>query len=567
VTPSGARRVATATIVALSAAATWLGGCAADVRELPLAASQPGTLAVACSDLAARLAHEDATFAAQLVPAGELRVAGVPVAAHCRVIGRVRERTSPIDGQRYAIGFEMRLPLAWNGRFYYQANGGVDGNVVPATGLATTGPGSASALVQGFAVISSDAGHGAAQNGAFGLDPQARLDYGYRAVAALTPLAKAVIHSAYGREPDRSYSGGCSNGGRHTLVAAARMPDAYDGFLVGDPGTVLPRAAIANLAGGKAYAALATDPADTGSAFTVAERRLVSDAVLAKCDALDGVRDGMVQDTAACQAGFDLARDVPTCSGPRDGTCLSAAQKTTIARLFAGVTTRSGATLYAAFPYDAGLATNDWSSWKFGSPSTRDAGAVAIIWQVPPAKPSGFDGRAFMQSTDVDELLARVQATNSTYTEAALDFMTPPHLDDFSGVRRHGGRIVMYHGTSDPIFSSAHSVAVYEGWSRGSGAPASTFARLYMVPGMNHCRGGPSADAVDLLTPLVDWVERGRAPEAVTASVRGPGDAAGANADLPPSWSASRTRLLCPWPRAAHYVGGDVESAASFVCR
>ena len=162
----------------------------------------------------------------------------------------------------------MRLPQAWNGRFFYQANGGVDGNVLPAIGLTTIGPGAASALAKGFAVISADAGHTAAQNGSFGLDPQARIDYGYGAVAALTPMAKALIRAAYGREPDRSYIGGCSNGGRHALVAAARMPEAYDGFLVGDPGTVLPRAAIANLVGGKTYASLATDAADVGSAFT-----------------------------------------------------------------------------------------------------------------------------------------------------------------------------------------------------------------------------------------------------------------------------------------------------------
>ena len=567
VTRAAPRRAAAAFAVASTVAAALLAACAADVREAPLAPARPGTLAVPCTELAARLAHADATFTSDLVPADDVRVAGVAVPAHCRVTGRLHQRTSAIDGQRYAIGFEMRLPLEWNGRFYYQANGGVDGNVVPATGLATSGPGSASALVKGFAVISSDAGHSASQNATFGVDPQARLDYGYQAVASLTPVAKAVIRMAYGREPDRSYIGGCSNGGRHTLVAAARMPDAYDGFLVGDPGTELPRAAIANLAGGRAYAALATDPADIGSAFTLAERRLVSDAVLAKCDALDGVRDGLVADTTACQAAFDLARDVPTCSGARDGTCLSAAQKTTITQLFAGVRTASGSKVYAPFPYDAGLATGDWASWKFSSPSTRDAGAVGIVWQVPPANPSGFDGRAFMLAADVDALLARVQATNAVYQEAALSFMTPPHLEDYSGVRRHGGRIVMYHGTSDPIFSSAHSVSVYEGWSRGSGAPAASFARLYLVPGMNHCRGGPSADAVDFLGPLVEWVESGRAPGALIASVRGTGHPAGANTDVPAPWSPSRTRLLCPWPGTAYYVGGDIESAGSFTCR
>lgn len=171
--------------------------------------------------------------------------------------------------------------------------------MVLATGPATASLAAASALVKGFAVVGSDAGHAAAQNGSFGTDPRARLDYGYGAVAALTPMAKEVIRVAYGRGPDRSYIGGCSNGGRHALVAAARMAGAYDGFLAGDPGTVLPRAAVANLLGGKAYAGLAGDLADPGAGFTLAERRLVSDAVLQRCDALDGAADGMVHDRPA----------------------------------------------------------------------------------------------------------------------------------------------------------------------------------------------------------------------------------------------------------------------------
>ena len=117
-----------------------------------------------------------------------------------------------------------------------------------------------------------------------------------------------------------------------------------------------------------------------------------------------------------------------------------------------------------------------------------------------------------MLPADADALLARVQATDANYTEPALSFMLPPRLDDLSALRGAARRIVMYHGTSDPIFSSEHSVQVYEAWSRGSGAPAESFARLYLVPGMNHCRGGPSTDQFDLLQPLVEWVEQGKAP-------------------------------------------------------
>jgi Tannase and feruloyl esterase len=552
-----------------TASVAWCAGAfaaCATVAPAHLPPAQGGTL-TACSDLATRLTYPQAQFAAVPVGAGELSVAGMPIAAHCRITGRMNERTSPVDGKHYAIGFEMRLPQAWNGRFFYQANGGVDGNVVTATGAVSAGPGLSNPLAQGFAVISSDAGHAAAQNGTFGIDPEARLDYGYRAVALLTPMAKEVIRVAYGRAPDRSYIGGCSNGGRHTLVAAARLADQYDGFLVGDPGTVLPRAAIANLFGGKTYASLATDPADPSTGFTLAERRLVSNAVLGRCDALDGTSDGMVQDTKACQAAFNLERDVPTCSSVRDGTCLSAAQKAGIGGLFAGAKTSAGATVYASFPYDTGFATSDWAGWKFRSPPTRDAGAMAGIFQAPPADLAHFDGRAFMLSSEIDDLLAKVQASDATYTESSMSFMAPPHPTDLSAVRARGGKIMIFHGTSDPIFSSAHSVSFFEGLSSGSGGEASSFARLYLVPGMNHCGGGPSADQFDMLSPLVAWVERGELPAAVTATARGVGNAAGANVDVPASWSQSRTRTLCAYPAVARYVGGDVESAASFVCR
>src|SRR4051812_24062506 len=202
----------------------------------------------ACETLVGAFAWPRTTLAsASIVQARELAAAGTAIGVHCHVVGAMNERVSPVDGKRYAIGFEMRLPTAWNGRFFYQANGGVDGNVLPAIGLTQSpGPGTASALAKGFAVISADAGHGPAQNGSFGVDPRARLDYGYGAVAALTPMAKALIRAAYGRPADRSYIGGCSNGGRHALVAAAPQPRGHDRHPGGRPRPLLPPAALAH---------------------------------------------------------------------------------------------------------------------------------------------------------------------------------------------------------------------------------------------------------------------------------------------------------------------------------
>jgi feruloyl esterase len=377
-----------------------------------------------------------------------------------------------------------------------------------------------------------------------------------------------VIQAAYGKGPDRSYFGGCSNGGRHTMVAAARYADQYDGFLVGNPGFRLPLAAIANIAGGQAYAALASTPGDWSTGFTTAERTLVSNAVLDKCDALDGVKDGLVQDIAACQANFSLERDVPTCTQGRDGTCLSAAQKSAIGQLFAGAQTSAKGRFYSSFPYDAGLATAGWASWKFSSPAQRDAGAVAMIWAVPPVNPATFNGTDYVLTSNIDNLLAQVAATNGTYTESAMSFMLPPNPSDLSALKNRGAKMMVYHGTSDPIFSSDDTTAWYESLRKANNGDASSFARFYRVAGMNHCSGGPSTDQFDMLTPLVNWVEKGQAPDRIVAQARGTGNLGGVNSELPSSWSAARTRPLCPYPKVARYKGtGDVESEASFDCK
>lgn len=531
-----------------------------------LAEARPASL-LSCNDLAAKISFPNTRItAAETVAAGTLTVAGKPIAEHCRVTGRMHERVSTVDGQNYAVGFEMRLPRDWNGRFFYQANGGLDGSVSTAVGALGGGP-LGNALQMGFAVLSSDAGHAGSLGPFFGLDPQARLDYGYQAVGKLTPMARSALQTAYGKGPDRSYLGGCSNGGRHAMVAASRYADQYDGIIAGNPGTRLPLAAIANIAGAQRYAKLATTTQDLGTGFTQAERRLVSQAVLARCDALDGATDGMVQAGAACQASFDLARDVPTCGGARDGSCLSAEQKSTIAGLFKGATTSGGSRIYSSFPYDAGLDTAGWAGWKFSNSLNLDTGAVGLVWQAPPESPASFNGPQFALTGSVDSMLAKVQATTALYTESALSFMLPPDYGKLPVLRNRGAKLMVYHGTADPIFSSDDTVQWYDTLRRNHG-DAADFARLYLVPGMNHCSGGPATDQFDMLSSLVAWVEKGQAPDRVIASARGAGNAGGANADLPATWSPTRTRPLCPHPLAARYNGsGDMESAASFSCR
>ena len=556
----------TATLLPLA----LLGACGGSDDSPPqLAAATPAKFAGNCADLTAKLsglANTRITSSA-LVAAGTLRVAGQHIAAHCLVSGQMEERVSAVDGKRYAIGFEMRLPLDWNGRFLYQANGGLDGAVAPALGAFGGGP-LTNALHQGFAVLSSDAGHAGPTDYSFGIDPQARLNYGYKAVGTLTPMAKQLIASAYGKGPDRSYIGGCSNGGRHAMVAAARYADQYDGFLAGAPGFNLPRSSLYSISKGQRYLGIASNPADLSTAFTSAERSTVAKAVLARCDALDGTTDGLVQDTAACQAAFDLQRDVPTCTGERDGSCLSAAQKPALTSIFSGLVLKDGTRVMVGQPWDTGVASSGLVSWHFQSPIGLSAGNTGIVLKVPPEIPVGFDTRAFALGADLDRLWTQMNATNATYTESPMSFMTPPNPDDLGRLRDRGAKLIVYHGVSDPVFMVGDTAAWYERLAARNGGDAGGFARFFRVPGMSHCNIGPSTDQFDALSALVAWVEQGQAPAAIVASARGPGNPGGSNAEVPADWAPNRSRPLCPYPQVARYNGsGSIELASSITCR
>ena len=563
------------TLAALSSTLLACNSSNNDISPVEIPQLSPATaanLSGNCNDLAASmsaLANTTITSSSE-VAAGELMVAGNDIPAHCLVTGSMFERVSDIDGNVYAIRFEMRLPLNWNGRFYHQGNGGIDGSVVTAVGDA--GPGNLSnALYQGFAVLSSDAGHSGALGPAFGVDPIARLDYGYKAVEKLTPMAKELISIAYGKGPDRSYFGGCSNGGRHTFNTFARMPDEYDGYLAGAPGFRLPYAAIANIFGAQRYLSVATDPSDISTGFTAEERNMVATAALVKCDDLDGINDGLIGDVEACQSVFSLD-DVPSCSSERDGTCLSSQQKEALSPIFSGAVTASGEAFYAPFPFDTGIASPDYNFWDFFAPLVLDSGGVGLIWGVPVADPATFNGPEFALTGSIDDMLTSIESTDDVYTEAASSFMIPPNnAEALSAVRDRGAKIMVYHGVSDAIFSALDTINWYNNLTANHNDDASDFARLYLMPGMGHCSGGAAVDQVDLLTPLVAWVESGIEPEGLVATARGAGNPGGETPAIPASWAADRTRPLCAYPTVARYNAdagnGDVESAESFSCQ
>ncbi|QSX33865.1 tannase/feruloyl esterase family alpha/beta hydrolase [Shewanella avicenniae] len=548
-------------------------------KTLPvLTAAQPASIK-SCEDLAEQFKfNETYITGATTVAAGEVS-AGFNAPAHCLITGYMNPRKGRgvddkgniIEDADYQIGFEMRLPVDWNGRFYYQANGGMDGSVVPATGNFMTPNGSdATALHKGFAVISSDAGHSAAHGAAFGLDPQARRDYGYNAVAELTPMAKSLIEAAYGKAPDRSYFGGCSNGGRHTMVAATRYADLYDGFLVGDPGFHLPQAAVSQVLGIQKFLTLLDNVDESnveGSLATAINRQelgAVSKAVLQQCDALDGAADGMVNAIEACQVAFDLQRDVPTCSGERDGTCLTTAQKDVLADFMAGPHNSAGEALYTNMQYDAGLGTNNVMAWFYGAAFHLSVPSVSSVFTTPPTWLNGTTAELYDYVThfSADTDAATIYAEDGDYTEASMTFMPPVDPSDMGTLRDRGAKLIAVHGTSDPVFYAQDTINWYNDLQKANTNEAGEFARLYLVPGMNHCGYGPATDKFDALDKLVTWVEEGKAPEEIVASAREN------NAELPADWSTTRTRPLCPYPEIATYNGtGSIEDAASFSCK
>ncbi|WP_257166738.1 tannase/feruloyl esterase family alpha/beta hydrolase [Bradyrhizobium sp. SRS-191] len=499
---------------------------------------------------------------------------------HCIVSGKVNERTG-IDGHAYAIQFEIRLPETWNGRFLHQVNGGNDGVVVPALGDKADGlvSGGVTPLARGFAVLSSDSGHsgndpankprGLAAGSAFGLDPQARRDYGYAADMTLAPIAKAIISEHYGKKPDYSYIAGCSNGGRHTMVAAERMPEQYDGFLVGNPGFNLPRAAVQHAWD---VQALTKADADIRKSITRDDAKLISSKIIEICDGLDGAKDGLTANLKACQKTFSF--DSLRCAAGSSDACLPSAKVDALKRVFAGPQNSKGEALYSDWPVDGGVGTGNWRAWKVESPvapwnnlpiiATMGGASLNYIFSTPPVEIEGSPDKLVekLQTYDFDKDAPKIYAKEGPFAESAMDFMAPPAVDNptLPAFQNGARKMLIYHGQADPVFSVNDTIRWYEKLNANTQGKADGFARLFALPGETHCGGGVTLEKFDALGALMDWVEKGKAPEAITASVNA------ANKELPSNWSAQRTRPLCPWPKFAKYVSGDVEQASSFTC-
>jgi hypothetical protein len=459
--------------------------------------------------------------------AGPMLNAQLP--SHCRVDAVIDRRTGA-DGKPYGIRLAIALPDEWNGSFLMQGGGGLNGTVQPPVGM--TASGGNPALSRGFAVASTDSGHeGAVFDASFMADQQAALDFAYVAIGRVAEAAKQIIGAYYRRTAKYSYFAGCSTGGREAMVITQRYPAMFNGVIAGAPAM---RTGHSNLA--DRYVATMLNqvaPKDaegkpiTSQALSAGQRKLFIDSLLKACDEKDGLRDGMIWNTRACD--FDPASLV--CRGDRNDSCLTPEQAAAIKRGFAGPKTSHGDEVYPGFLYDTGIAA---------------AGGIPGLLNPGPS-PVGPPYTA--TEMDVDAAAAAVEANQ----QGRLTDSTWVNLNTFSA---HGGKVMYFHGVSDPWFSALDTLGYYERMSKANGGRerSEPWSRLYLVPGMGHCGGGPVAlDNFDLLTAMVAWVEKGTAPESIEATGKAfPG----------------RSRPLCAYPKYAHYKGqGDPEKAENFDCR
>ncbi|NUZ04819.1 tannase/feruloyl esterase family alpha/beta hydrolase [Piscinibacter koreensis] len=466
--------------------------------------------------------------------------------AHCIVRGTANPHVGA-NGTRFAIGFEVRLPTQWSGRLSFQGGGGNDGSIGAATGNSTGG---LPTLARGFVVVSTDGGHTGGSAASFGFDEQARIDHAYNAYDKSAVIAKALTNLYYGKNPDRSYFQGCSGGGRQGMMFTQRFPEYFDGVIAGAPAMrVATGASISAAWESQVYRSIAPTNANgqpiLSQAFSNADLTLVGNAILQQCDALDGLADGSVNNYQACN--FDPG--VLQCTGPKTASCLAPEQVTALRTGFGGPRNSAGQPLYVNWAYDPDISNAGWRSWKLGTSTTAtpNSAFVSLIQDAmaneffTPPDPA-FNIFNFNFDTDPARMLAE-DAIYGTWKD-----------DQLAAYRAHGGKLLIYHGIADPIFSVVESIDyVNRVWARNGGqAEGSTFVRHFPVPGMVHCSGGPATDRFDSFAAIMDWVENGNAPDSLLAT----------GAAFP-----GRSRPICAYPRQARYVGGDVNSASSFVCQ
>ena len=469
------------------------------------------------------------TNSAYSILSAEFLEAGNGASARCRVVGVLPPE----------IVFEVVMPAAWNGRILMQGNGGYAGTSPNSRGRRQR---SARVASQGFVSVYTNTGHDRANEplATFALNNrQKEIDYSFRAVHLTIVTAKELTEIYYGRPANYSYWQGCSTGGRQGLMSAQRFPRDFDGIVVGAPVLNFTDTQISGAWNAKAL---------EDSGIGLDKMKIVADAVYSRCDAIDGLKDGLLDDPRNCD--FEPRRDLPRCETGAGEDCFTSDQIEALETVYGGVISR-GETLFPGFPFGSEAApptgrrrTSGWAGWlvQEDRPSRQQVFAETFLRYMAfePDEPQ-YDWRSF----DYDEDPHRM-----AFIRSILD-ATDPDLRRF---RDAGGKMLMYFGWADTALNPMMGVDYYESVLKESGPGVEDFYRLFMVPGMYHCGGGLGVSQADYLGALMKWVEAGEAPDRLVAA-----RVVGGNTEM--------TRPLCPYPQIAQYDGsGDPNAEGSFAC-
>ena len=461
--------------------------------------------------------------------------------AFCRVTA-VSKPTADSD-----IKIEVWLPATgWNAKFRGQGNGGFAGSIdYRALGWA---------IVQGYATAATDTGHAANGGDAtWALNhPEKIIDFAHRAIHEMTVFGKATANAFYGEAPRKSYFASCSNGGRQALMEAQRYPDDYDGILAGAPANY-----FTHLLAGALWDAQATTN-DPTSYIPSGKIPAIAQAVVAACDAIDGVKDGIVNDPRQCS--FDPATIL--CKEGNSDACLTQPQVIALKKLYQGPYDSTGRQIFPGLEPGGELGPSGWPLWITGA-----APGKALLFDFNHGYFADMVyGQAHWeyQHANLDDA---VKASDQKFANVLNS--TQSDMRAFAG---RGGKLIIYHGWSDAAISPLNSISYYQSVAAEMGRPLTdSFLRLYMVPGMQHCDDGPgphefgayglsqlSDPQHNMYLALEQWVEKGTAPSTVIASKFAGED----------HQHATMTRPLCVYPQAAKYKGsGDTNDATNFVCQ
>lgn len=417
------------------------------------------------------------------------------------------------------IRVEVWLPLSgWNGKLQAVGNGGLGGSISYGS--------LAAALADGYATAATDTGHVGGNGDFVPGHPEKLVDFAHRAIHEMTVTAKLAVSTHYDTPPARSYFSSCSTGGRQGLIEAQRYPEDFDGIVVGDPSWDQMRLYAARVA---LNVYMNREPA---AVIPPAKYPMIHQAVLEACDALDGVEDGVLEDPSQCS--FDYAS--LTCSGDDRPDCLTREQVESAKAMTSPIVDPASGTELHPGRYYPGSELG-WGAVGGPQPSGESWEGMKKIVFTP-----DWDYHTIKLPDDVERA---VKADNG------LLYGGDPDMSRFFA---RGGKLLMYHGWADPLVTPDTSLIMYRRIREAVGSAAEDSLVLFMVPGMNHCRGGPGTDTFDKVAALDDWVESGTKPVSITASHMTDG-------------SVDRTRPLCAYPAVAHSVGsGSTDDAANFRC-